>query len=109
MNDDEINAICARTEGEIEIFQKMDKERAHREQLEWAAGGNSGPVPPRLMTIEELPAIYQRDDPIQSVEDEVEAYTGRGGRARNTVKYTDGLTDDQWAEVQLLSLTSNQF
>lgn len=100
MNDDEINMIVARTEGEIEVFQKMDKERAAREEQEWHAGGNSGPVPPRLMTIEELPEIYQRDEPLNKMEDDVETlFSGRGARARNTVKYTDGMTDDQWAEA----------
>lgn len=99
MNDEEINLIVARTEGEMEIFKKMDEERASREEREWHAAGNTGPVPPRLMTIDELPEIYQRDEPIKMDEDVETLFIGRGARARNTIKYTDGMTDDQWAEA----------
>lgn len=99
MNDDEINDIVARTEEEMVIFRQMDQERADREEREWRAAGNTGPVPPRLMTIDELPEIYQRDEPLKGDEDVEVLFAGRGARARNTVKYTDGLTDDQWAEA----------
>jgi ATP-dependent helicase STH1/SNF2 len=101
MNDEEINDIVARTEKEAEIFREMDIERAAREETEWRAAGNSGPVPNRLMQIEELPEVYQRDEPLH-VESEPEGPSGRGQRVRNTVRYTDGLTDDQWAEVNHL-------
>lgn len=98
MNDDEINDIVARTEEEAEIFRRMDLERAAREAAEWRAAGNTGPVPNRLMQIEELPEVYQRDEPLH-IESEPEGPSGRGQRVRNAVRYTDGLTDDQWAEV----------
>jgi len=99
MNDEEINAIVSRADEEMEIFRRMDEERAYREEREWRAAGNSGPVPPRLMTLEELPGIYQRDEPIKVDEELENIYVGRGARARTAVKYTDGLTDDQWAEA----------
>lgn len=99
MNDEEINAIVSRTDQETEIFRRMDDERAYREEREWRAAGNVGPVPPRLMTLEELPEIYQRDEPLKGDEEVESLYVGRGARARTAVKYTDGLTDDQWAEA----------
>lgn len=105
MNDDEINAIVSRNEAETLVFRKMDDERAFREEREWREAGNLGPVPPRLMTIEELPEVYQRDEPIKF--DESEELLG-GRRARAAVRYTDGLTDDQWVEVCDLILHSRK-
>lgn len=98
MDDDEINEIVARTEEEGVIFRKMDIERAIQEEQEWRAAGNKGPVPDRVMQIDELPEVYQRDEPLL-IEEEAEGPSGRGARVRNAVRYTDGLTDDQWAEV----------
>lgn len=99
MEDDEINEIVARTEEEAEIFRKMDIERAMQEEHEWRAAGNIGPPPERVMQISELPEVYQRDEPL-ILEEEIEGPSGRGARVRNAVRYTDGLTDDQWAEVR---------
>ncbi|KAF8297763.1 hypothetical protein DL93DRAFT_2122689 [Clavulina sp. PMI_390] len=99
MEDDEINEMVARTAEELAIFQKMDKERANREEREWRAGGNDSPVPPRLITLEELPEVYQRDEPIKVDEEVEQLISGRGARARATVRYNDGMTDDQWAEA----------
>lgn len=108
MNDEEINDIVARTEEETMIFRRMDAERAFKEERDWRAEGNTGPVPDRVMQVSELPEIYQRDEPLH-FDEEPEGPSGRGQRVRNAVKYNDGLTDDQWAEVSLVFISSLYF
>ncbi|KAJ1310927.1 hypothetical protein OPQ81_009439 [Rhizoctonia solani] len=95
MDDDEINQIIARTDEELERFKSMDYERDMREEQEWREAGNRGPKPERMMTFQELPEIYQRDEPYEPPEAELKA-TGRGARERKAVSYNDGMTDDQW-------------
>ncbi|EIW73270.1 hypothetical protein TREMEDRAFT_24951 [Tremella mesenterica DSM 1558] len=97
LDDDELNELLARGDQELGIFTEMDKER-EREKLEhWRAEGNKGPLPPPLMQDSELPPFYRRD-----IGDELAAQvaaeeeSGRGRRAKAEVKYTDGLTDEQW-------------
>ncbi|KAB5593830.1 SNF2-family ATP-dependent chromatin remodeling factor snf21 [Ceratobasidium theobromae] len=96
MDDDEINQIIARTDQELDRFKAMDYERDMREESEWREAGNRGPRPDRMMTFQELPEVYQRDEPYEPPETELKA-TGRGARERKVVSYNDGLTDDQWA------------
>ncbi|CAE6463520.1 unnamed protein product [Rhizoctonia solani] len=95
MDDDEINQIIARTDQELERFKSMDYERDMGEEQEWREAGNRGPKPERMMTFQELPEVYQRDEPYEPPETELKA-TGRGARERKAVSYNDGLTDDQW-------------
>lgn len=80
----------------------MDIEREAREQSEWSAAGGVGPKPERLVTLSEIPAIYQQENPFPKVDAE-DVIEGRGGRVRKDVRYTDGLTDEQFANVSLLS------
>ncbi|KAH7344478.1 SNF2 family N-terminal domain-containing protein [Rhizoctonia solani] len=95
MDDDEINQIIARTDQELESFKSMDYDRDMREEHEWRESGNRGPRPERMMTFQELPEVYQRDEPYEPPESEMKA-TGRGARERKAVTYNDGLTDEQW-------------
>lgn len=98
MNDEELNELLARGDHEAQIFRDMDAKR-DREALEaWRAAGNKGKPPLPLMQLEELPDIYQTDEPFQ-VPDEVEMFEGRGARKRAVVSYNDGLDDDTWAMV----------
>ena len=100
MNDEELNAIIARSEEEAEIFRKLDAERERNALENWRAAGNRGKPPPPLIQLEELPDCYQTDEPFGvegGVEDVVE---GRGARKRNVVSYNDGLDDDTWAMVR---------
>ncbi len=99
MTDEELNELLARTEEEEVIFKQMDIEREANEQSEWARAGGVGPKPERLMTLQEIPATYQQDDPFpkQDLEDIIE---GRGARIRKDVRYTDGLTDEQFTMVR---------
>ncbi|KAG9094136.1 hypothetical protein FS749_013062 [Ceratobasidium sp. UAMH 11750] len=81
MDDEEINQIIARTDEELERFKSMDYERDIADEREWR---------------EELPEVYQRDEPYEPPETELKV-VGRGARERKAVSYNDGMTDDQWA------------
>jgi hypothetical protein len=104
MNDDELNMMLARNDGEIQIFRHMDIQR-EREALEaWRARGHRGKPPQPLVQLDELPECYRTDEPFEvTVLDE--SMEGRGQRRRNVVSYTDGLSDEQWAMVSPTSLS----
>lgn len=75
----------------------MDRERDASRLERFRAEGHNGPLPPPLMQESELPPFYRIDigDHLASqVANEEEQ--GRGRRAKAEVKYSDGLTDDQW-------------
>ncbi|ETI22965.1 hypothetical protein G647_04761 [Cladophialophora carrionii CBS 160.54] len=88
MDDDDLNELMARSEDELTLFKKMDKERDENDPY--------GPGRPlaRLMEESELPDIYVAED--NPVQEEVEEYAGRGARVKTQVKYDDGLTEEQW-------------
>ena len=98
MDDDEINELLARDEGEVEIFRDMDIRRIRDQKNAWQLSGRHGPPPQPLIQLEELPECYRNDDFFEAVtlEEEME---GRGHRRRNVVSYNDGLSDDAWAMV----------
>lgn len=80
----------------------MDREREENKQREWRQAGHTGPMPPPLMQESELPPFYRRDmdADIAAAAQEAEAEAeGRGRRAKQDVKYTDGLTDEQWIDA----------
>lgn len=91
MDDDDLNVIMARSEEEIEIFQKMDQERLKNDVY----GPNQ--KLPRLLSEAELPEIYVNEE--MPVVEEIEESYGRGARERTRVKYDDGLTEEQWLEA----------
>jgi ATP-dependent helicase STH1/SNF2 len=103
MNDEELNMMLARNDGEIVTFRDMDIKR-ERDALEaWRAAGNRGKPPQQLMQLEELPECYQNDEPFE-VKEVLEGEEGRGQRRRNVVSYNDGLSDEQWAIVSKVPL-----
>ncbi|KAG2230551.1 hypothetical protein INT48_009891 [Thamnidium elegans] len=75
------------TEEDREAFLQHDSRT-------WQAMGRRG-KPERLITEGELPSIYLQDDPILEEEDDPLAF-GRGQRATGSVRYDDGLTEEQW-------------
>ncbi|RMZ89529.1 hypothetical protein DV736_g3244, partial [Chaetothyriales sp. CBS 134916] len=88
MEDEDLNLIMARSDEELNLFARMDEERAVRD-----AYGPDKKLP-RLMGESELPEIYMAEEtPAQEVEEE---YAGRGARVKTQVKYDDGLTEEQW-------------
>jgi ATP-dependent helicase STH1/SNF2 len=88
MDDEDLNEMMARSEGELVQFQKIDEERARNDKY------GPGHKLPRLMCEEELPDIYLQED--NPVPEEVEEYAGRGARVRTVARYDDGLSEDQW-------------
>ncbi|KAL4883285.1 SNF2 family N-terminal domain-containing protein [Aspergillus karnatakaensis] len=90
MDDDDLNDIMARSEEELGIFQRMDKERQKTSQY------GPGHKLPRLMGENELPDIYMTEEnPVIEETTEVEL-AGRGARERKITRYDDGLTEEQW-------------
>lgn len=102
MNDDELNELIARSEQEGVIYREMDIKRERDAAELWRAQGNRGKPPQPLIQVEELPECYQTDEPFEPKELE-ETIEGRGQRRRNVVSYNDGLSDEAWAMVRLLS------
>jgi ATP-dependent helicase STH1/SNF2 len=97
LDDDELNELLARGEDELDIFTAMDKEREEERLKQWRDAGNKAPLPPPLMQESELPPFYRRDIGEElAVQAAAEEESGRGRRAKAEVRYTDGLTDDQW-------------
>lgn len=87
-DDEVVNQMIARSEGEFDLFQKMDVERRETE------------TQGRLIQDEELPDFLLRaDDEIENLvedEDEDTQELGRGSRQRKEVDYSDSLTDREW-------------
>lgn len=97
LDDDELNELLARGDHELEKFAEMDREREANKAAQWKAEGHKGPLPPPLMQESELPPFYRRDIGEElAAQVQLEEEAGRGRRARDSVRYTDGLTDDQW-------------
>ncbi|KAL1392318.1 SNF2 family N-terminal domain-containing protein [Phyllosticta capitalensis] len=91
MDDEDLNVIMMRSDNELDVFRKIDEQRAKEDMF--------GPDRqfPRLLCEAELPEIYVNDD--NPVVEELEETTGRGARERRQVKYDDGLTEEQWLEA----------
>ncbi|KAF5377272.1 hypothetical protein D9615_006425 [Tricholomella constricta] len=96
MNDDELNDLIARNDGEAVTFREMDIKREREATENWRNSGGRGKPPQPLMQLEELPECYQMDEPfeVKELDDTAE---GRGQRRRNVVSYNDGLSDEAWA------------
>ncbi|GAA5811290.1 hypothetical protein MFLAVUS_004723 [Mucor flavus] len=94
IDDEELNEILQRSETDIPVFHRIDDEREEHDSRTWQAMGRRG-KPERLITEAELPSIYLQDDPIEEEEDDPLAF-GRGQRATGSVRYDDGLTEEQW-------------
>lgn len=95
-DDETVNRMIARSEGEFELFQKMDLER-RREEAKLGAARKS-----RLIEESELPAwLIKEDDEVDAWEcqEEENVQMGRGSRARKEVDYTDGLTEKEWLNM----------
>lgn len=91
MDDDDLNMLMMRHDHELPIFQKMDADRERDSPY------GPGKKYPRLMSEAELPDIYLQEDDV--VEEVIEEITGRGARERKTLKYDDGLTEEQWLDA----------
>ncbi|KAK7709069.1 transcriptional regulator [Botryosphaeria dothidea] len=91
MDDEDLNLIMMRSDDELTVFREIDERRAREDEY-----GHDKKYP-RLFSEQELPDIYVNDD--TAIVEEVEESYGRGARERRTVKYDDGLTEEQWLEA----------
>ncbi|XP_023289074.1 ATP-dependent helicase brm isoform X2 [Orussus abietinus] len=95
-DDETVNQMIARTEGEFEIFQKLDLER-RREEAKLGPNRKS-----RLLEEAELPDwLVKDDDEVErwTYEEDEERFLGRGSRQRKEVDYTDSLTEKEWLKA----------
>ncbi|OJJ48848.1 hypothetical protein ASPZODRAFT_111036 [Penicilliopsis zonata CBS 506.65] len=89
MDDDDLNDIMARSDEELTIFQRIDRDRIKTDQY------GPGHKYPRLMCEDELPDIYMAEENPVAEDNDLEV-TGRGARERKVTRYDDGLTEEQW-------------
>ncbi|KAG1459923.1 hypothetical protein G6F56_006058 [Rhizopus delemar] len=94
IDDEELNEILQRSEMDMDVFRRIDSERNQLDMRQWRALGYRG-KPERLITENELPDVYLNDDPVlEQVVDPLSL--GRGQRLKDSVRYDDGLTEEQW-------------
>lgn len=89
LDDEELNEILARSEGEKELFAKIDDERKATDKME----ARKGVYSTRLITKKELPSVFTEDISHHFEKDNKELSQKR---VRKRVKYDDGLTEEQW-------------
>ncbi|EMC97393.1 hypothetical protein BAUCODRAFT_68199 [Baudoinia panamericana UAMH 10762] len=91
MDDEDLNLLMMRHDYELEVFQQLDRDRLRDQPY------GPGNRLPRLLGENELPDIYMSEE--NPVVEEIEYNVGRGARERKTVKYDDGLTEEQWLDA----------
>jgi len=95
-DDETVNQMLARGEGEFELYQRMDIERRREE----ARLGQARK--PRLMEEDELPAwmsVEEEEVERMTAEEEPEGPSGRGNRQKKDVDYGDSLTEKEWLKA----------
>jgi len=96
-DDEVINQMIARSDDELELFEKIDLER-RREEAELGAERK-----PRLIEESELPEfLCQNDEDLEMQEEEdqqKELDLGRGNRARKDVTYQEQLSERDWLKA----------
>lgn len=102
MPDDELNAILARNEGEMELFGRMDSERdaldAH------LMHGMTG----RLMNEDELPDSYLLDQIVETADDDLKNSDLRRARSSTvTGAYNEQESDEAWLARNDLIVSSS--
>ncbi|KAI8142952.1 SNF2 family N-terminal domain-containing protein [Fennellomyces sp. T-0311] len=91
IDDEELNEMLQRSDQEIAIFNKLDSDRRRDESRR----GTRNKKYERLIQEDELPEIYRYDE-LPLDEDGPELEYGRGQRSKESVRYDDGLTEEQW-------------
>jgi len=93
-DDDAINAMIARSDEEIELFEKLDIER----RREGADLGDKRK--PRLIEESELPDfLLDTGEDLMEEEEQKEVELGRGSRARKDVTYQEQLSERDWLKA----------
>ncbi|KAI9261409.1 SNF2 family N-terminal domain-containing protein [Phascolomyces articulosus] len=95
IDDEELNEMLQRSDQELVTFAKIDVERRREEGEMKRRVGNRNKKYERLIQEDELPDIYRYDElPDEQLGPDIEY--GRGQRSRDSVRYDDGLTEEQW-------------
>ncbi|XP_043710846.1 chromatin structure-remodeling complex protein SYD-like isoform X2 [Telopea speciosissima] len=119
LDDDALNDILARSESELDVFESVDRQRREEEMAAWqklVLGQDNDsseplpPMPPRLVTDEDLKAFYQAMQ-IYEVSNvgvkrkseylgglDTQQY-GRGKRAREVRSYEDKWTEEEFEKM----------
>lgn len=98
LDDEELNEMLKRSDQELAIFKKIDMER-NRTESEMYKRMPGGKQLERLIQDDELPDVYKIEEVAETMDPLVEL--GRGQRARDEVRYDDGLTEEEWTEVSM--------
>lgn len=98
MDDEELNEMLKRSDQELVIFNRIDAERERAEAEYYRRKGYRGKKPERLIQEDELPEIYRNEELLADDVSPLLLY-GRGQRVKDSVRYDDGLTDEQWVNV----------
>ncbi|KAJ1680088.1 ATP-dependent DNA helicase Snf21, partial [Spiromyces aspiralis] len=96
-SDEALNQLIARSEEELEMFKRLDKERVAREKELAKDHGGPGPTYERLITDAELPKEYLKEyDPEEARRQREEEELRTNKRRQTRVYYDDGLTEEQF-------------
>ncbi|KAI8065336.1 SNF2 family N-terminal domain-containing protein [Gilbertella persicaria] len=96
-DDEELNEMLKRSDEDMVIFKKIDLERERAETDMYARRGYKKRLE-RLIQEDELPDILTQDQTMAVNEDSILEF-GRGRRAKEEVRYDDGLTEEEWLEA----------
>ncbi|KAJ6980971.1 LOW QUALITY PROTEIN: chromatin structure-remodeling complex protein SYD-like isoform X2 [Populus alba x Populus x berolinensis] len=125
LDDDALNDLLARSESEIDVFESVDKQRRDQEMTTWKSllSGQGmdaleplPPLPSRLVTDDDLKALYEAmklyDMPKAGVESNAGAkrkgqhvggldtqHYGRGKRAREVRSYEEQWTEEEFEKI----------
>ncbi|XP_052312602.1 chromatin structure-remodeling complex protein SYD isoform X34 [Populus trichocarpa] len=125
LDDDALNDLLARSESEIDVFESVDKQRRHQEMATWKSllSGQGmdaleplPPLPSRLVTDDDLKALYEAmklyDMPKAGAESNAGAkrkgqhvggldakHYGRGKRAREVRSYEEQWTEEEFEKM----------
>lgn len=89
--------MLQRSEDEMMIFRKMDADRERSETEMYRRRGYNKRLD-RLIQEDELPDVFTQEEQLIIQQDSTIDF-GRGRRARDEVRYDDGLTEEEWLDV----------
>ncbi|KAI8136687.1 Bromodomain-containing protein, partial [Fennellomyces sp. T-0311] len=98
IDDEELNEMLKRSDQELVIFNRIDAERERAESEYYRRKGYRGRKPDRLIQEDELPDVYRYEDAFVEDVSPLLEY-GRGQRVKDSVRYDDGLTEEQWVNA----------
>lgn len=92
--------MLKRSDQELVIFNRIDAERDRAESEYYRRKGIRGRIPDRLIQEDELPEVYRHEETLVDDISPLLEY-GRGQRVKDSVRYDDGLTEEQWVNVSI--------